>query len=176
MTEMILLFLTSISDFIKLRVKPLYKLEDVDKVFSRCSEKMLKGGGQAPKTTLDLSETDNDGQVRYYVPTGLMFYRTVREPYMMALSRSQGKKYWFNTVTQQSVFDMPADSVAQYDYCHSRRRLWHWSGEGGITRQELVNYVFKSGPLMICDSRCDRCHLFSPHCPYCPGPKTPPSR
>jgi hypothetical protein len=46
-------------------------------------------------------------------------YRTVKSPYVMALSKSQGKKYWFNTRTGASAFDIPPDSIAEVVMCSS---------------------------------------------------------
>jgi len=139
---------SSRSDYVKLRVKNVYKLEELEKVFSKCSLKLLKGGGTNAKVIITLGDVDGDDQARYYVPSGLLFYRTVTEPYMMAMSRSQGRKYWFNTMTGQAVFDMPQDSVASFDYCHKRRIIWDWDSPGPVTRQQLLQFVQKSGILI----------------------------
>ena len=140
------------SDFIKLRLKTIYKLEDLQPIFDKCDLKMIKGGGGSPRLVYELGEPEMDGLSRYFQPTGIMFYRTVREPYMMALSKSAQRKYWFNTVTKQSVFELPLDSVARFDEAHRHRVVWHWEGGGGvhsdlpqggggITRQDVERFV-----------------------------------
>jgi hypothetical protein len=45
----------------------------------------------------------------------LLLYRTVKNPYVMALSKSQGKKYWFNTRTGVAAFNIPPDSIAEVE-------------------------------------------------------------
>ena len=45
--------------------------------------------------------------------SGLLLYRTVKSPYVMALSKSQSKKYWFNTRTGVAAFNIPPDSIAE---------------------------------------------------------------
>ncbi len=47
--------------------------------------------------------------------SGLLLYRTVKNPYVMALSKSQGKKYWFNTRTGVAAFNIPPDSIAEVE-------------------------------------------------------------
>ena len=61
-----------------------------------------------------------------------MFYRTVREPFMMALSKSAQRKYWFNTITKQSVFELPPESVARFSESHRSRIVWYWEGGAGV--------------------------------------------
>ena len=140
------------SDFIKLRLKTVYKLEDLEPVFQRCTPLMLKGAGSSHRLAYELPQTEADGQPRFFQPTGLMFFRTVREPYMMALSRSQQRKYWFNTATNQSVFELPEDSVARFSDTFQTKAVWGWEGgagvhpalapaPGGLTRQEVATFL-----------------------------------
>eukprot|EP00090_Calanus_glacialis_P017517 TRINITY_DN27259_c0_g1_i1.p1 TRINITY_DN27259_c0_g1~~TRINITY_DN27259_c0_g1_i1.p1 ORF type:complete len:923 (-),score=365.91 TRINITY_DN27259_c0_g1_i1:140-2908(-) len=140
------------SDYIKLRLKTVYKLEDLQPVYDKCDLKMVKGGGGSHRLVYELGEPEADGLARYFQPTGVMFYRTVREPYMMALSKSAQRKYWFNTVTKQSVFELPLDSVARFVEAHRCRVVWYWEGGagvhsdlpeggGGVTRGEVERFV-----------------------------------
>jgi len=120
------------NDYVKLRLKEVYKLDDLNKMYNGCDLKILKGRS-APSLCHELSnDIESDGIARYFQPTGIMFYKTVKEPYMMALSRSQNKKYWFNTMTRGSFFEMPKDSVAGSGDCHGRRLTWLWDSNTGI--------------------------------------------
>ena len=140
------------SDFIKLRLKTVFKLEDLQPVFDKCDLKMVKGGGGSPRLVYELGELEADGLARYFQPTGVMFYRTVRDPYMMAFSKSAQRKYWFNTVTNQSVFELPGDSVSRFVEAHRSRVAWYWEGGagvvgdvvgggGGVTRGDMETFV-----------------------------------
>jgi hypothetical protein len=51
----------------------------------------------------------------FFSYSGLLLYRTVKNPYVMALSKSQGKKYWFNTRTGVAAFNIPPDSIAEVE-------------------------------------------------------------
>jgi hypothetical protein len=61
--------------------------------------------------------------------SGLLLYRTVKNPYVMALSKSQGKKYWFNTRTGVAAFNIPPDSIAEVDLTAPSVALSHYCSE-----------------------------------------------
>jgi len=143
---------SSRSDFVKLRLKAVYKLEDLNPAFQRCNPNMIKGGGGSPRLTYELPDPEPDSLPRFFQPTGMMFFRTVRDPFMMALSKSQQRKYWFNTVTKQSVFELPQESVARFGDSYRSRLVWIWEGGAGVhvalpppsdglTRLELDRFV-----------------------------------
>jgi hypothetical protein len=58
--------------------------------------------------------------------SGLLLYRTVKNPYVMALSKSQGKKYWFNTRTGVAAFNIPPDSIAEVELATPSVGLSHF--------------------------------------------------
>jgi len=41
-------------------------------------------------------------------------FKIVREPFMMALSRSKNRKYWFNTHNGDSIFECPKEAVVDF--------------------------------------------------------------
>ena len=120
------------SDFVKLRLKTVYKVEDLGPLFSRCSPLMLKGGGSSPRLAYQMPDSEIDGHQRFFQPTGIMFLKTVKDPFMMAVSKSQQRKYWFNTATKESVFELPQESVARFADVHRSRLLWGWEGGVGV--------------------------------------------
>ena len=61
-----------------------------------------------------------------------MLIKTVREPFMMAVSRSQQRKYWYNAVTRESMFEMPGESVARFSDSVGSRLVWYWDQGGGV--------------------------------------------
>ena len=140
------------SDFVRLRMKAVYKLEDLAPIYQRCTPLMLKGGGSSHKLAYELPDLELGGQPRFMEPRGLMFLRTVREPFMMALSKSQQRKYWFNTHTKEAVFELPQESVGTFGDTYRSRLTWGWEGGAGVhpglppapsglTRAEVERFV-----------------------------------
>ncbi|ELK36703.1 Cap-specific mRNA (nucleoside-2'-O-)-methyltransferase 1 [Myotis davidii] len=70
------------SDTNPIRVKEVYRLEEMEKIFVRLEMKIIKGSSSIPK----LSYTGRDNQ--HFVPTGLYMIRTVNEPSMMGFSEA----------------------------------------------------------------------------------------
>lgn len=72
----------------------------------------------------------------------------------MALSRSQNRKYWYNGMTRESLYELPPDSIASTGASYAKRLLWSWDGatgvdprlpsppaSGGITRTQMDSAV-----------------------------------
>ncbi|ERE86807.1 cap-specific mRNA (nucleoside-2'-O-)-methyltransferase 1 [Cricetulus griseus] len=110
-------------DMNPIRVKEVYRLEEMEKIFVRLEMKLIKGSGGTPK----LSYTGRDD--RHFVPTGLYIVRTMNEPWTMAFSKSFKKKFFYNKKTQHSTFQLPADSIAPFHTCYYSRLFWEW-GDG----------------------------------------------
>ncbi|ELK16563.1 S-adenosyl-L-methionine-dependent methyltransferase FTSJD2 [Pteropus alecto] len=105
------------------RVKEVYRLEEMEKIFVRLEMKIIKGSSGIPK----LSYTGRDD--RHFVPTGLYIVRTVNEPWTMGFSKSFKRKFFYNKKTKLSTFDLPADSIAPFHICYYGRLFWEW-GDG----------------------------------------------
>ncbi|XP_072911899.1 cap-specific mRNA (nucleoside-2'-O-)-methyltransferase 1 [Hemitrygon akajei] len=108
-------------DMNPIRVKEVYRLEDVERIFVRLEMKVTKGSGGVPR----LSYTGRDD--RHFLPTGLHVVKTVNDPWTMAYSRNTGRKYFYNTRTQEASYQMPPDSVAPFTVCHQQRLFWTWA-------------------------------------------------
>ena len=141
-------------DFVKLKLKNIYKLEDLSPLYRNCSLKILKGKS-APMLVHELNELETDGLSRYFQPSGVMLFKIVKDPWMMALSKKANRKYWFNTVTGESNFDIPEDSIAGSIEDARARLVWFWeNGAGlnphaqgqqvsGVTRDHVESFVNK---------------------------------
>ena len=111
-----------------MRVKDIVGLENLKEQFlSRLVLKVIKGTN-GPRLTLDLdSETfvTSEGEEReisrYFVPTGVLMFPIVKDPYMMAFSKSQQRKYWFNFMTKNSVFECPLDAIVDFKTSFDKR-------------------------------------------------------
>ncbi|XP_069879954.1 cap-specific mRNA (nucleoside-2'-O-)-methyltransferase 1 isoform X3 [Dipodomys merriami] len=110
-------------DMNPIRVKEVYRLEEMEKIFVRLEMKIIKGSSGTPR----LSYTGRDD--RHFVPTGLYIVRTVNEPWTMAFSKSFKRKFFYNKKTQTSTFSLPADSIAPFHVCYYGRLFWEW-GDG----------------------------------------------
>ena len=110
-------------DHLPMRVKDIVGLENLQEQFlSKLTERVLKGiNGR--RLTFDVDkETVGDREIlRYFMPTGLLMFPIVKEPYMMAFSRSQRRKYWYNYMTKESVFDCPVKAVMDFQTSFPKR-------------------------------------------------------
>ena len=134
--EDIKLFIQSITknsrnDYVKLKLKNVYKLEDLKPLYKNCSLKILKGKC-APMLVHELNEMEPDGLPRYFQPSGVMLFKIVRDPWMMALSKKANRKYYFNTVKGESNFETPEDSVAGSTEGPGARLVWFWENGAGL--------------------------------------------
>lgn len=110
-------------DMNPIRVKEVYRLEEIQKIFLRLEMKLIK----STSGMLRLSYTSRDD--RHFVPTGLYIVKTVNDPWTMAFSKSHNRKYFYNLKTHQSQFEVPLESIAPFHVCFSERLFWEW-GDG----------------------------------------------
>lgn len=107
-------------DMNPIRVKEVYRLEEMEKIFLRLEMKVTKSSGGVPR----LSYTGRDD--RHFLPTGLYIIKTVNEPWTMAYSKNSKMKFFFNKITKESTYEMPPNSAAPFHVCHSERLFWAW--------------------------------------------------
>ncbi|XP_075060543.1 cap-specific mRNA (nucleoside-2'-O-)-methyltransferase 1 [Mixophyes fleayi] len=108
-------------DMNPIRVKEVYRLEEIQKIFLRLEMKIIKSSGGIPR----LSYTGRDD--RHFVPSGLYIVKTMNDPWTMAFSKSRNRKYFYNLKTQKSMFEVPVESIAPFHVCYSERLFWEWS-------------------------------------------------
>uniref|UniRef100_H3ADY8 Cap-specific mRNA (nucleoside-2'-O-)-methyltransferase 1 n=1 Tax=Latimeria chalumnae TaxID=7897 RepID=H3ADY8_LATCH len=107
-------------DMNPIRVKEVYRLEEMGKIFVRLEMKITKGSSGMPR----LSYTGRDD--RHFLPTGLCIIKTVNDPWTMACSKSSKRKFFYNKATGESTYELPADSIAPFHICHFERLFWLW--------------------------------------------------
>ncbi|KAM6954069.1 cap-specific mRNA (nucleoside-2'-O-)-methyltransferase 1 [Aplochiton taeniatus] len=107
-------------DMNPIRVKEVYRLEEMEKIFVRLEMKVTKSSGGVPR----LSYTGRED--RHFLPSGLYIIKTVNEPWTMAYSKNSKKKFFFNKTTKESTYALPANAVAPFHVCHSERFFWSW--------------------------------------------------
>jgi cap1 methyltransferase len=115
-------------DHVIMRVKDIVGLENLqDQCLALLKLRTLKGFNGL-KLTVDLETEIVNGREfsRYMMPTGILMLPIVNEPYMMAFSRSQGRKYWFNYTNRESVFECPPLAGVDFKTSFQKRLLWNW--------------------------------------------------
>ena len=118
-----------LADHITIRSKEIFGLEYLQPhVLHNLHPRLLKSSGGRPRITYDVyqDQTNNiDGQTpssnSYFCPTGMLCQRIVREPFMIAKSKSQQRKYWYNIVTRQSVFECPKEAFIGFQSAFCKR-------------------------------------------------------
>ncbi|XP_043916302.1 cap-specific mRNA (nucleoside-2'-O-)-methyltransferase 1 [Protopterus annectens] len=113
-------FKSSRPDMNPIRVKEVYRLEDIEKIFLRLEMKITKSSSGMPR----LSYTGRDD--RHFLPAGLYIIKTINEPWTMAYSKGTKRKFFFNKTTTESTYTLPASSVANFQVCHYERLFWAW--------------------------------------------------
>ncbi|KAF3849873.1 hypothetical protein F7725_019592 [Dissostichus mawsoni] len=108
------------TDMNPIRVKEVYRLEEMEKIFVRLEMKVTKSSGGIPR----LSYTGRDD--RHFPSTGLYVVKTVNEPWTMAYSKNSKMKFFFNKTTKDSTYEMPANAAAPFSVCHAERYFWAW--------------------------------------------------
>lgn len=140
-------------DMNPIRVKEVYRLEEMEKIFVRLEMKLIKGSGGTPK----LSYTGRDD--RHFVPTGVYIVRTVNEPWTMGFSKSNNRKFFYNKKTQKSVYALPTESIAPFHTCYYSRLFWEW-GDGfhmrdsqkpqdpdKLSKEDVLSFIQSHNPL-----------------------------
>ncbi|XP_063958998.1 cap-specific mRNA (nucleoside-2'-O-)-methyltransferase 1-like [Lytechinus pictus] len=117
------------SDLTPLRVKEVFRCQDVTEIMERLVMLVVKGGGRNRRLCY---RTDNG---RHYMPQGIFFIKTCNDPWTVQWSRSQRRLYFFNTSNRKSVFEYPPESIASFKACRIHRLLWAW--EEGIRLHDL---------------------------------------
>ncbi|XP_067226545.1 cap-specific mRNA (nucleoside-2'-O-)-methyltransferase 1 [Chanodichthys erythropterus] len=107
-------------DMNPIRVKEVYRLEEMEKIFVRLEMKVTKSSGGMPR----LSYTGRDD--RHFLPNGLYIIKTVNDPWTMAFSKNSKRKFFYNKLTKESTYALPPGSVAPFHACHKDRLFWAW--------------------------------------------------
>ncbi|MGH0185715.1 UNVERIFIED_CONTAM: hypothetical protein FKN15_022960 [Acipenser sinensis] len=95
-------------DMNPIRVKEVYRLEEMEKIFVRLEMKLTKSSGGFPR----LSYTGRDD--RHFLPTGLYIIKTVNDPWTMAYSKNSKRKFFYNKLSKESTYDLPTNAVAPF--------------------------------------------------------------
>ncbi|XP_021362611.1 cap-specific mRNA (nucleoside-2'-O-)-methyltransferase 1-like [Mizuhopecten yessoensis] len=114
------------SDLVQIVVPNIFRLEHIEQIFERLAMKKVKGSSQL---RLCYSPPDRkDG--RSFLPTGVCFVKTCKDPWTIALSRSKGRKYFYNLHSKESKFEIPRESIASVR--DTKLNTWWWVWEEGV--------------------------------------------
>ncbi|XP_005107678.1 cap-specific mRNA (nucleoside-2'-O-)-methyltransferase 1 [Aplysia californica] len=102
-------------------LKPdVFPLEQIDKVFQRLSMRQIKGSNN-PR----LCYCNDSGS--FFQPAGVSILQTVKEPWIRGYSKSTGRKYWFNILSRESVYECPSGATASVSDCKKNLLTWLWT-------------------------------------------------
>jgi len=120
----------TVPDYVTIRAKELFGLEHLPEVLNHLKPRMLKGAGGKFRLTQDVGAghdvASSAAHAKYFTPTGVLMQRVVKEPYLIAFSKSQKKKYWFNTRDRQSAFECPKGALVDFKTSFLKRLEWNW--------------------------------------------------
>ncbi|XP_071079493.1 cap-specific mRNA (nucleoside-2'-O-)-methyltransferase 1-like [Haliotis cracherodii] len=137
------------SDLAPVTVPTVFKLEDIEHIFDRLEMKIVKGCAGKPR----LCYCTEDGN--YFHPHGIYFIKTVKDPWMMALSRSANRKYWYNTANRESSFECRLDCIASVRDCKMNSLQWLWEkgvkvhdsqeerNPDKLSRDDVMNHIVR---------------------------------
>ncbi|CAG2171447.1 unnamed protein product, partial [Oppiella nova] len=111
-------------EYAAVRMKRVYDLKHIDHIFEHMDMKECKSGAQKVRLCYEMNSDD-----RFIIPFGLLVMNTVKQPWIVKYSRNSNKLYYFNLKNGSSVFDFPAQSLADFKYTFSNRLLWRWDSD-----------------------------------------------
>lgn len=132
------------TDLVTIRAKESFKLEDLNQIFERLVPRIIKNSGCQERLVFSV---DDDTQ-RAYLPSGLLIYKATKNPWMLALSKSSGRKYWYNVMNRQSLYECPKDSITSFFECHNTRLTWWWNNGASqgnveeISKADFASFVY----------------------------------
>ena len=118
----------SMPGYITIRSKEIFSLQNIqDQVFRALKPRLLKSSGGRLRLTYDVGSTEthmngsSNHNSSYFCPSGILYQRIVKEPWMIAKSRSTQRKYWYNAINRQSLFDCPPEALIDFVSSYSKR-------------------------------------------------------
>ena len=119
---------SSMPGYIAIRCKEIFSLQNIeDQMIGNLKPRLLKSSGGRLRITYDVASAEtnitssNNQNVSYFCPSGVLYQRIVKEPWMIAKSRSTQRKYWYNAVSRQSLFDCPQEALIDFVSSYSKR-------------------------------------------------------
>ena len=125
------------NDVVRIRAKPYFSMSDVESTVNGLQMKQMKKVNERRPTY-----SFEDG--RYFVPRGVYFVKRLKEPWHLQYSRSSKRLYFYNSATNESVYEGQKTSVADVKYC-TEKLLW-WDMEASttgtnISQDDIINFV-----------------------------------
>ena len=120
---------SSLPGNITIRSKEVFGLQNIsDQILHRLQPRLLKSSGGRLRITCDVNPSDlnifsdaSNSKPPYFCPSGVLCQRIVKEPWMIAKSRSTQKKYWYNAIDRRSVFECPQEAMIDFQSAFSKR-------------------------------------------------------
>ena len=108
----------SLPDHVVMRVKDIFGLENLENhCLSKLTLRMVKGyngtklTSEIDRENIILPNGDEKIISKYIIPTGIVMFPIVKAPYLIAFSKSQQRKYWFNFTNRESSYECPPSAL-----------------------------------------------------------------
>ncbi|GAB6022154.1 FtsJ methyltransferase domain-containing protein 2, variant 2 [Chamberlinius hualienensis] len=134
---------TSKSEYMAVRVKKIYGLQDIEEIFKEFEMHVVKGqlGGDR------LCYPCDNG--RFFVPFGCFIFKIVQDPWMLAFSKTRNQIY-FHSKHKQSTFEAPKGAYADFRSTFKSRLLWNWEEDNflgtnnsakTLSKQDVIKHI-----------------------------------
>ncbi|RDD44641.1 Cap-specific mRNA (nucleoside-2'-O-)-methyltransferase 1 [Trichoplax sp. H2] len=114
----------SINTATPLRVKLLHRLNDSSTILARLQSKKMKGSRGRKNCCIVGSDKSDDSC--FFIPTGLYIVKDILDPWVVRISNTHNRYYFFNTANNSSQYDLPQEDIASFRQCHELRLFWPW--------------------------------------------------
>jgi len=124
------------NDIVRVRAKPYFSMSEMEAAMNRLETRQMKKVNERR-----LTYSFDDG--RYFVPRGIYFVRRLKEPWHLQYSRSSRKLYFYNSSTNESVYEGHKTSVADVKYCTEKLLSWNMeqATNSNITQDDILKFV-----------------------------------
>ncbi|XP_046383101.1 cap-specific mRNA (nucleoside-2'-O-)-methyltransferase 1 [Ischnura elegans] len=152
------------SDLAPIRVKTIYRSLELRRIFRRLDTKTMKSSSGIERLSYTLEE-DN---TKYIIPSGILFIRETKDPWLKTL---MGRNLcWYNLIDHQVKDNIPMDSIADLKCCFESRLMWRW--RDGLSKFECNEHGDVSS--LLCDTLPN--NILLDHIDHCSGHYRPQSR
>lgn len=130
-------------DVVVVKTKTVFSLRALHEIFDRLNMRRIKGRSR-PALCYMVEEN------RAFVPSGIVFFKHLNDPWSTAFSKSQQKTYFYNSETRSSQYDMPHQAIATFGMCAKNRYFWNWSdltnelssgNNDQVTKQVILDFI-----------------------------------
>ncbi|CAG7719418.1 unnamed protein product, partial [Allacma fusca] len=112
-----------------IRAKHIVRMENIADVLDKCQKRELRGEN-GMHWICPIDHTDERSPI--IKAAGILFLKLTKDPWVMALSKSSNRKYWFNQNNGESVYTIPTLAVSNFFDTMQNRVMWKWTTDTNL--------------------------------------------